>query len=116
MRQSKRPSSVALLDASHKVYQVSLIFYPKDLRSEFGDEMIAIFDEQASAAYFQGGLMGLLSVWFSAMQEFVTVALPSRIAGHMVPIVAAMAALAFMVWFAGYIGYVMETACPGCGQ
>jgi hypothetical protein len=116
VRQSKRTSSLAVLDVSHKVYQVSLIFYPKDLRSEFGDEMIAIFDEQVSEAYFQGGFTGLLSVWFSVMQEFVTVALPSRIAGHMVPIIAATAALAFMVWFAGYIGYVMETACPGCGQ
>jgi hypothetical protein len=34
----------------------------------------------------------------------------------MVPIVAVTAALALMVWFAGYIGYVMETACPGCGH
>jgi hypothetical protein len=34
----------------------------------------------------------------------------------MVPIVAVTAALALMVWFAGYIGYVMETACPGCSH
>jgi len=26
------------------------------------------------------------------------------------------AALTLLVWFAGYIGYVMETACAGCGH
>jgi hypothetical protein len=33
-----------------------------------------------------------------------------------VPIFAVTVDLAFMLWFASYIGYVMETACPGCSH
>jgi hypothetical protein len=116
VRHDKYKSGSAVLDVSHKVYQRSIILYPKDLRGHFGTEMIEVFDEQVSEAYSRSGFPGLLRVWFSATREFVTIALPGRLAERMVPIVAVTAALALMVWFAGYIGYVMETACPGCGH
>ena len=116
MRHDKDKSSPAILNLSQKVYQRSLIFYPKDLRGDFGSEMIEVFDEQLSEAYSRSGLAGLLRVWFSAMCEFVTVGLPGRLGARMVPIVAVTVVLAFMVWFASYITYVMETACPGCGH
>jgi hypothetical protein len=57
-----------------------------------------------------------LRVWFSATREIVTVAFPGRVAARAIPIVAVTATLAFMLWFASYIGYVMKTACPGCGH
>ena len=110
-----RPGS-AVLDVSHKVYQRSIFLYPKDLRGDFGTEMIEVFDEQVLEAYSRSGLPDLLRVWFSATREFVTIALPARLAERMVPIVGVTAALALMAWFAGHIGYVMETACPGCGH
>lgn len=106
----------AVLEVSHKIYERSLVLYPSDLRRDFGAEMLEVFDEQVSKAYSESGFPGLLLVWFSAMREFVTIALPGRLAERMLPIVAVTAALALMLWFAGYIGYVMETACPGCGQ
>ena len=112
MRLAKNKSTI--LDVSHKVYESSLIFYPKDLRGDFGNEMIEVFDEQVWEAYSRSGFSGLLRVWFGATWEIVTVAFPGRLAERAVPIVAVTAALAFMLWFASYIGYVMETACPGC--
>jgi hypothetical protein len=105
-----------ILDVSHEVYEKSLIFYPKNVRSDFGSEMTEVFDEQVSEAYSRSGFVGLLRVWLRATREFVTVALPGRLGGRIVPMAAVMVALALMLWFAGYIGYVMETACPGCGH
>jgi hypothetical protein len=109
-------SASSVLDVSREFYERSLVLYPSELRREFGAEMVEVFDEQVSEAYSRSGFPGLLRVWFSATREFVTIALRGRLAEHMGPIVAVTAALALMVWFAGYIGYVMETACPGCGH
>jgi hypothetical protein len=105
-----------MLDASRKVYERSLVCYPKHLREDFGNEMMQVFDEQVSDAYSRSGLAGILRVWFSATREIVTVALPGRFAERAFLIVGVTASLAFMLWFASYIGYVMETACPGCGH
>ena len=116
MRHDKEKTGPPILDVSRKVYEKSLLFYPNDLRGNFGSEMIEVFDEQVSEAYYRNGLLGLLHVWFSVTREFVTVALLGRLGGRMLPIAAVTLALAFMVWFAGYVGYVMETACPGCAR
>ncbi len=116
MAHLKRNSASGVLEVSRKIYARSLVLYPSELRRDFGAEMIEVFDEQVSEAYSRRGFPGFLRVWFSAMQEFVAIALPSRLAERVVPIVAVTATLALMMWFAGYIGYVMETACPGCGH
>lgn len=106
----------ALLEVSRKLYATSLVLYPNELRREFGAEMVEVFDEQVAEAYSRSGFPGLLRVWFSTTREFVTVALPGRLAERMLPIVGVTAALTLMLWFASYIGYVMETACPGCSH
>jgi hypothetical protein len=112
----KGNSASAVLEVSRKIYERSLVLYPRELRRDFGAEMVEVFDERVSEAYSRSGFPGFLRVWFSATREFVTIALPSRLAERGVPIIAVMATLALMVWFAGYIGYVMQTACPGCGR
>ncbi|MGA8500478.1 MAG: hypothetical protein WB683_02935 [Candidatus Sulfotelmatobacter sp.] len=116
MAQVKGNSASAVLEVSHKVYAGSLVLYPSELRRDFGAEMVEVFDEQVSEAYSRSGFPGFLGVWFSAMREFVTIALPRRLAERVVPIAGVTAALALMVWFAGYIGYVMETACSSCSH
>lgn len=105
----------SILDVGHKVYTSLLIFYPKDLRIDFGNEMTEVFDEKAWEAYSRGGFSGLLRVWFNVSWEIVTVAFPRRLAERGIPIIAVTATLALMLWFASYISYVMETACSGCG-
>lgn len=114
MRHDKYNSSI--LDASRKVFERSLVCYPKELRDDFGSEMMEVFDEQVTDAYAGGGYVGLLRVWFNAVREIVTVALPSRFAERAVPIVGVIVTLAFMLWFASYIGYVVETACSSCAM
>jgi hypothetical protein len=103
-----------VVEVSHKVYERSLVLYPGELRRDFGAEMVEVFDEQVSEAYSRSGFPGLLRVWFGATREFVTVALPGRVVERMLPIFVVTAALTLMVWFAGYISYVMEIACSGC--
>ena len=112
MRHDNHKSSI--FDLSRKVYERSLVCYPRDLRDDFGSEMIEVFDEQISEAYSSDGYAGLLRVWFSTMREIATVALPRRVAERAVPIVAVTAASALMLWFASYIGNVMQEACSGC--
>jgi hypothetical protein len=109
-------SQSAILEVSHKAYQRIVIFYPKDLRGDFGEEMIQVFDEQAGEAYSGRGFLGLLCVWFSAMWEIVTVALPGCLAERAIPIIAVTVSSALMMWFASYISSVMETACSSCGM
>ncbi|HEV2398692.1 MAG TPA: hypothetical protein VGS27_17240 [Candidatus Sulfotelmatobacter sp.] len=104
----------AILAISHKIYERSLVLYPKDLRGGFGDEMSEVFDEQLGEAYSRSGFSGLVRVWFRATREVVTVAVPGRFAQRAVPIVGVAATIAFMLWFASYISYVMQTACSGC--
>ena len=116
MAHVKGNSASTVLEVSHKVYARSLVLYPSELRHDFGAEMVEVFDEQVSEAYSRSGFPGFLCVWFSAMREFVTIALPRRLAERVVPIVAVTATLALMIWFAGYVGYVMGTACPNCGR
>lgn len=113
MRLAEKKS--AILEVGHKVYESLLIFYPNDLRGDFGNEMIEVFDEKAWEACSQRGFLGLLGVWFSATWEIVTVAFPGRLAERGIPIIAVTATLTFMLWFATYISNVMETACSGCG-
>ena len=53
MRRAK--NKPMLLDVSHRVYEGCLFFYPKDLRRDFGSEMIEVFDEQTLEAYSLAG-------------------------------------------------------------
>lgn len=76
--------------------------------------MMEVFDEQVADAYSRDGLAGIVRVWLNATREIITVALPGRVAERAIPIVAVTVVLAFMLWFASYIGYVMDTACSGC--
>jgi hypothetical protein len=108
-------SESSILELGHKLYKTSLIFYPTDLRGEFGNEMIQVFDEQAWESYSQRGLPGLLRVWLSASREIITVAFPGHLFGRAIPILGVTATLAFMLWFGSYINSVMETACSCCG-
>lgn len=77
----------AVLEVSHKLYERSLVVYPSELRRDFGAEMVEVFDKQVSEAYSRSGFPGLLRVWLSATREFVTIALPGRLAERMLPIV-----------------------------
>jgi hypothetical protein len=59
------------------LFQKMLLLYPQDLRREFGAEMTLAFAEDIQN-------MGYLRVWWCAMRELLTVALPGQISNRSV--------------------------------
>ena len=116
MTQDRDRSGTSVLEVSRKIYETSLVLYPEDLREEFGEEMVEVFEEQATDAYIERGFMGLVRVWLCAAREFVSIALTGQLAERMVPIVAAATALALMVWLAGFMAPATITAGKVCGR
>ena len=53
------------------LYQKLLLLYPQDLRREFGAEMTLAFAEDSRS-------LGNLRVWWCALRELLTVALPGQ--------------------------------------
>jgi len=106
-------SDSAVIEVSRKVYETSLALYPKDLRDDFGDEMIEVFEEQITDAYQEHGVRGLLRVWLCATREFFSIALTGQIAERMVPVLAVVTAFVLMLWLAGFMAtpIVMDKAC-----
>jgi len=105
--------NTAVLEVSRKVYEGSLALYPAGLREEFGGEMVEVFEEQIADAYTERGVRGLLEVWLCTAHEFVSIALTGQLAQRMVPVAAAITALALMVWLAGFMvtPVVVDKAC-----
>ncbi len=116
MTQGKDRSASAVLEVSRKIYETSLGLYPDDLRKEFGDEMVEVFEEQVTDAYTERGLPGLLRVWFCAAREFVSIALTGQIAERMVPILAVGTAFALMLWLAGFMAPATTVVDKACGH
>src|ERR1700728_1378374 len=61
-----------------RVYEKLLLLYPKDLRRDYGGEMVLAFADDMEAALSQGRTMGVIRVWWYALSELLTVALPSQ--------------------------------------
>ena len=110
MTPDKDKSNSAVLDVSRKVYETSLALYPKDLRTDFGEEMVEVFEEQISDAYQEHGMCGVLNVWTHAVREFVGIAIVKRM---LVPAFAIITAFVLMIWLAGFMvtPVVIDKAC-----
>src|SRR3974377_1737575 len=108
----KERAGSAVLDASRKVYETSLAFYPHDLREEFGEEMVEVFEEQVAEAYQERGLPGVFRIWWCTAREFVVINLTPR---RLVPVFAAVTALVLMVWLAGFMANPMAMG-KSCGH
>jgi hypothetical protein len=81
-----------LVGLTRIAYTGLLMFYPRDLRRRFGDEMADLFEDLIRDAAARQGLRGVATAWASAFWEVLTVAAPSRLASN-----AAMAgALSFL--------------------
>lgn len=60
-----------LLRASGAAYRLLLLRYPRHLRSRYGDEMGALFDEEAARRIRSTGLRGLAAVWWKAIRDLL---------------------------------------------
>ena len=114
MTQGKTDSAV--IDASCKIYETSLAFYPDDLRSEFGEEMVEVFEEQLSDAYGAQGIRGFLRIWLCTVREFVTIAVTGQLARCTVPVLAVATAFVLMIWLAGFMAPPAHSVDKLCGR
>ncbi|MGB6944508.1 MAG: hypothetical protein WBE37_19070 [Bryobacteraceae bacterium] len=67
-----------LLLGSARLYQKLLLLYPAELRRDFGAEMVLAFADDMEAAWGDARIAGVLQIWWYALREIVTVALPAQ--------------------------------------
>lgn len=128
-----------LLSCSSAVYQRLLFLYPQDLREEFGSEMTLAFADDLQSAWSDGEVTRVLRIWWSALCEIGTVALPGQQSnryvlvptlcflmvavseGPLVWVFVQHARLAFQVLpvllmslLAGMVGFVVAHFCSRC--
>ena len=77
-------TELAMVRLSRAVYGGLLVFYPCDLRHNFGAEIAAVFEELMRDAVAERGAAGMVSLWRSALWELLTLALSSRLASNAV--------------------------------
>jgi hypothetical protein len=67
-----------LLEFSIRAYRALLFLYPEELRREFSGEMVLAFTDDLEEAWGDARIAGLAHVWWLALRELVTVAIPSQ--------------------------------------
>jgi len=67
-----------ILAQSIWLYGKLLLLYPGELRREFGNEMALVFAEDIESAWGDARIAGVLQIWWYALRELVTVALPAQ--------------------------------------
>jgi hypothetical protein len=94
---------IAVLRLSCWLFEWMLVLYPPGLRSEFGQEMADVFEQQISEAWQLGRIAGVARVWSCAVEELLLVALPARfnLSGLRICTVSLLTTLAvfyFVLW------------------
>ena len=67
-----------LLVRSAWLYEKLLLLYPEELRREFGAEMALAFSDDLASAWGDARLTGVIQIWWYALREVLTVALPGQ--------------------------------------
>jgi len=67
-----------LVNRSVSIYRRLLFLYPEELRRDFGAEMVLAFAEDLEQAWGDARLAGVAQMWWYALGELITVALPSQ--------------------------------------
>ncbi len=70
---------IAVLRVSCRLFEWMLVLYPPALRSQFGQEMMDVFEQQISEAWQLNRFPGIALVWSCAAEELIMVALPARL-------------------------------------
>lgn len=94
-----------LIRLNGRLYGRLLIFYPRELRGRFGDEMAQVFQDQLFQAAHLRGLLGMTLLWCTALWELLTVATPARLQSTAV-IAGAISFLASSAMFLAILGTV----------
>jgi hypothetical protein len=60
------------------IYEKLLRLYPEDLRRDYGSEMVLAFADDLEAAWGGARVAGVIRIWWHALRELLTVALPGQ--------------------------------------
>jgi hypothetical protein len=98
-----------ILVRSMWLYGRLLLLYPEELRREFGDEMALAFADDLQAAWGDARVAGVLQIWWYALRELLTVALPGQKSNPCVLVPAlsfafAASTLSAELWMAMHLG------------
>jgi len=96
-------------ELSCSVYRTLLVIYPRALRTAFGQEMVEVFGQQIRNAASDGGTWGVLRVWFYALYELFTIALPLQ-AANTVVIIPMISLISSCVIFLGLLWTLQNPA------
>jgi putative ABC transport system permease protein len=66
-----RHASALLLHFSVRLYRIALLRYPRELRTRYGEEMVALFEEHARDRCERDGLRGLSSAWWRTAKDLM---------------------------------------------
>jgi hypothetical protein len=67
-----------LLESSARIYRRLLLLYPEDLRRDFGEEMVLAFIDDLDEAWINARIGGVARMWWYAIGELITVAMPGQ--------------------------------------
>ena len=67
-----------LLARSIRIYEKLLLLYPEELRRDFGGEMVLAFADDLKQAWGDARIAGVMQIWWYAVRELITVALPAQ--------------------------------------
>lgn len=96
---------------SCSVYRALLLAYPREFRQRFGDEMIATFSDQMRSERTRSGFSGAIQVWYSAVGELFSIAVPLQLRSSFV-IAMAIAFLGSAAFFLT----LLRSVTPQCSK
>ena len=88
---------------SRSLYAALLRLYPREMRQEFGPEMLSVFTDDLQDSWRTGQLPGVARVWLFALLEILTVALPMHLRNGLVILSALSLSLLYFELFIGFM-------------
>jgi hypothetical protein len=95
------------LKLSASVYSILLFLYPEELRQDFGDEMVDVFEQQLWGEWMESGVAGMIRAWARVLWELLWVALPIQLCAPIVvaPTVGLLSSSASFAVLLGTLGH-----------
>lgn len=62
------------------LYARTLRWYPPAMRTEFGEDMVALFAETVEASWQRSSWLGLARAWLAVARDVVEIVIPYRLA------------------------------------
>jgi hypothetical protein len=97
--------------ASCGLYKMLLFAYPSDFRLRFGSEMATTFSDLICDEWEQNGLPGIARVWWSAIGEVFSAALPLQLQSSMV-VATSLSLVSSLALFMA-VFYAITHVCDG---